>query len=86
MAGETLSKDPVRVRSGRLGALTVHARGRTNTAPAREAWKASVAADAGIPADISPSERDRRVRYAMRARMTRLAMARWSKAKAEASR
>lgn len=73
------TKDPERVRLGRLGALTVHARGRTNTRPAREAWEAALAAENGIGEDIDPAERDRRVRSALRARMTRLAMARWNK-------
>lgn len=75
-------KDPERVRLGRLGALTVHARGRTNVAPARSAWIAKLAAEAGIDETVSPEERDRRLGFAMRERMTRLAMSRWDKRKA----
>ena len=75
------TKDPERVRLGRLGALTVHARGRTNTGPAREAWEARVAAEFGIDESLEPAERDRRMDAAMRVRMTRLAAARWGKKK-----
>lgn len=81
---ETHVKNPERVRLGRLGALTVHARGRTNVGPARAAWEASLAAESGITDDLDPAERERRVRSALRARMTRLAMARWGKQKAAA--
>lgn len=79
MNSTTPHKDPTRVRLGRLGALTVHARGRTNTGPARAAWEAQLAADAGIPDDATEDERTRRMEYALRARMTRLAEARWGK-------
>ena len=72
-----LPKNPTRVRSGRLGALSVHARGRTNTGPARTAWEAKLAAEAGITEDVSPGERERRLKYALRARMIRLNGARW---------
>lgn len=70
-------KNPERVRLGRLGALTVDARGRTNVGPARAAWEAALAAEHGISDDLDPQERERRVRSALRARMTRLAMSRW---------
>ncbi len=76
---EPTPKDPIRVRTGRLGALTVHARGRTNTGPARAAWEAQLAAEAGIGDDVTPEERARRMEHALRARMMRLADARWSK-------
>ena len=72
------------MRLGRLGALTVHARGRTNTAPARVAWEAALAAEYGIGPDLDPAERDSRLRAAMRVRMSRLASARWGKKKATA--
>jgi hypothetical protein len=42
-----------------------------------------VAAEAGIPDDLPATERDRRLRAAVRVRMTRAAMARWGKKKAE---
>lgn len=72
-------KDPQRVRLGRLGALELHARGLTNVAPARAAWEAKLRASAGIDESVPPAEAKRRAELAMRARMTRLAMARWSK-------
>lgn len=79
---ETRTKDPERQRLGRLGALTVHARGRTNVGPARAAWEAQLAAEHGITQDLEPAERERRVQSALRLRMTRLAMARWGNRKA----
>ena len=79
------AKDPERVRLGRLGALTVHARGRTNTAPARAAWEAKLLAEIDPEGLLSGAERERRLGYAMRVRMTHLARARWSKKKAGAA-
>lgn len=70
-------KDPERVRTGRLGALTVHSRGKTNTAPARAAWLAKIAAECDPTGELPPDELDRRVQYALRARMLRLNAARW---------
>jgi hypothetical protein len=72
-------KDPERQRLGRLGALTVHARGRTNTGPARVAWEAGLAAEFGITDELSEGERQKRLEAAMRVRMARLAMTRWQK-------
>jgi hypothetical protein len=77
-------KDPERVRLGRLGALTVHARGRTTVGPARAAWEAKLATEVDPDGVLSPDERERRMQFAMRARMTRLAMARWGNKKAGA--
>jgi hypothetical protein len=82
MEAHAVAKNPERVRLGRLGALTVHARGRTNTAPARAAWEAKLAAEVGLDDTLDPVERDRRMGYAMRIRMTRLAMQRWGTQKA----
>lgn len=79
MATNAAHKNPERVRLGRLGALTLHATGKTNTRPARAAWEAQLAADYGIDDTLSPTERQRRIGMAMRVRMSRLAMARWSK-------
>jgi hypothetical protein len=76
---EVRQKDPERQRLGRLGALTVHARGRTNTRPARIAWEASLAAEFGISADLGDAERRKRLDAALRVRMSRLAMTRWAK-------
>src|SRR5262245_48409535 len=74
-----MEKDPERQRLGRLGALTVHARGRTNVGPARAAWLAKIADEVDPDGSLTPDERERRVQYALRIRMTRLAMARWEK-------
>ena len=75
----TAPKDPERVRLGRLGALTVHSRGRTNTAPARAAWEAKLAAEVDPDGTLSEDERAKRVQFALRLRMTRLAMKRWAR-------
>lgn len=72
-------KDPERVRLGRLGALTLHAQGKTNTGPARAAWEAKLRAEIDPDGTLAPEELARRMEFAIRARMTRLAMARWSK-------
>ena len=79
---EQRTKDQERVRLGRLGAMTVHASGRTNVAPAREAWEQALAAEFGITDELQPSERTRRLRLAMRVRMSRLARTRWANKKA----
>lgn len=79
------AKDPERQRLGRLGALTVHARGRTNVAPARAAWESALAAEFDIAVDLDPHERARRMGAAMRVRMSRLAEARWGHRRAAAA-
>jgi hypothetical protein len=76
---EPRAKDPERQRLGRLGALSVHARGRTNVGPARAAWELALADEFGIGDDLDPVEHRRRMDYALRVRMTALARARWSK-------
>lgn len=72
-------KDPERVRLGRLGALTLHAAGKGTTTAARAAWEAKLAAEAGITDETPADERERRMGYAIRARMIRLNEARWGK-------
>ena len=69
-------KDPVRVRTGRLGALAVHSRGRTNTAPARAAFMARFERQVDPYSELPLLERQKRAQYAMREHMTRLAMSR----------
>lgn len=76
---EPRAKDPERVRLGRLGALSVHARGHTNTSAARAAWEARLANEFGITDDLDAATRTKRLEYAMRVRMTELARVRWSK-------
>jgi hypothetical protein len=78
---EIRTKDPERQRLGRLGALAVHARGRTNVLPARIAWEERLASEFGISDQLTPTERSRRLGYAMRVRMTEMARARWSNKK-----
>ena len=73
------TKDPERVRLGRLGALVLHASGKTNTHAATQAWQAKLAAEVDPTGTLSEGVRERRVQFALRARMTRLAMARWAK-------
>lgn len=85
MEAHAVAKNPERVRLGRLGALSVHARGRTNTAPARAAWEAKLAAEVDPEGTLAPAELERRLGYAMRERMTRLAMKRWAMKKAAPS-
>jgi hypothetical protein len=70
--------DPIRQRTGRLGALAVHARGRTNTGPARRAWEEKLLAEVDPSGELSTEERQRRLTYLVRDRMTRMAMLRWS--------
>jgi hypothetical protein len=74
-------KNPERVRLGRLGALVLHASGKTNTRPATDAWRAKIAAEVDPDGSLTAAERERRAQYALRARMTRLAMRRWDRAK-----
>jgi hypothetical protein len=76
------AKDPERVRTGRLGGLTVAARGRTNVGPARAAWEARVADEFGIGEELAPAEHKRRMDAALRVRMARLARVRWGNRKA----
>ena len=73
------AKNPERQRLGRLGALSVHARGKTNTAPARAAWEAALAAEFGITEDLSKAEHSKRMDHALRIRMAKLARKRWDK-------
>ena len=58
---------------GRIGALTVHRDGKTNTGPARAAFAAKFYE--GIPADLPAHERDRRAGYARSLHFARLAAA-----------
>jgi hypothetical protein len=69
-------KDPVRVRTGRLGALKVHSTGRTNTGPARQAFLKRFEDQVDPDRTLSSDVRQKRAQYALREHMTRLAMAR----------
>lgn len=71
---DTRQKDPVRVLTGRLGALATHARGRTNTAPASAAFLARFEAQVDPTGELDATERRRRAEYAKQDYMTRLAL------------
>ncbi len=62
-----------------MGALSVHTAGKTNTGPARAAWEAKLAAEVDPDGTLTPAELARRMKYALRLRMLRLAEARWAK-------
>jgi len=70
------TKDPVRVATGRMGALAVHSRGRTNTATARQAFLARFEREVDPDGLLEPVERKRRAEYALRLHMTRLSRSR----------
>lgn len=72
-------KDPVRVMTGRMGALTTHARGHTNTGPATAAKWAKYEAEVDPDGTLDPATRRKRAEYARRLDMTRLAMRRWAR-------
>ncbi len=60
---------------GRLGALAIHATGRTNTAPARASFLGRFDREVDPEGVLTPDERARRAEYAKRAHFTRLAIA-----------
>jgi hypothetical protein len=76
-------KDPERVRLGRLGGLTCHAGGLTNVGPAREAWERRLAEEFGITDELDARTRQKRMDFALRVRMTELALRRWGNRKAD---
>lgn len=58
--------------AGRIGALRMHAAGKTNTGPAQAAFDTRFYRD--IPDDLPQAERDRRADFARRAYFTELAL------------
>lgn len=71
-------KESRRLR-GKLGANAVHARGKTNTAPAREAWRRKVGERRGVPAELEqtdPEKYHRLLDHAVSAEMASLALKR----------
>lgn len=76
---EARQKDPERVRLGLMGALTTHARGHTNTGPARLALLAKFDREVDPNNTLDPGERERRAKYALRLHMLRLNAKRWPK-------
>lgn len=59
---------------GTIGALRLHATGKTNTLPAREAQKAALVRAVDPDGKLDPTERDRRVAMLRRARMLELSL------------
>lgn len=64
---------------GRMGAHAVHARGKTNTAPARAAMEAKFEAAVDPDGTLDPAELAKRVAHAKSLHYSRLALARWGK-------
>ncbi len=60
---------------GRIGAFVVHARGLTNTGPARAAFLAKFEHGVDPERVLAPEERARRAEFARKAHMTKLALA-----------
>ncbi len=59
---------------GRLGAASLHAQGKTNTAPARAALQAKFLREVDPDEVLPEAERQRRATHARKAYYTRLAM------------
>lgn len=59
---------------GRIGAFTVHARGLTNTKPAREAFNSRWDREVDPTGELDPVERSRRAHAARSAYFSRLAL------------
>lgn len=64
---------------GRMGAHSVHARGLTNTAPARAALDEKFRRQVDPEGLLDPDELDTRVKHAKSLHYARLAQARWGK-------
>ncbi len=67
-----LSREQRRL-NGRIGALKVHAQGKTNTGPARRAFDARFEAEVDPDGVLEPAERARRADLARRLYFGRLA-------------
>ena len=80
--GARLSPEDATLR-GRIGAYETHARHdvRLTTANARATFLASFAAAVDPDRTLSPAERERRARAAIRAHLARLAYRRWKSAR-----
>jgi hypothetical protein len=60
---------------GRLGAPTVHAQGKTNTAPARAAFDARFEREVDPDGVLTPVERAKRAEHARKLHFARMALA-----------
>lgn len=68
-----------RSQSGRMGAHSVHARGLTNTAPARAALERKFELDVDPEGQLAPDELAKRVAHAKSLHYARISRARWGK-------
>ena len=64
---------------GRMGAHSVHARGKTNTAPARSALQRKFELEVDPDGILDPDELEKRVAHAKSLHYARLSEKRWSK-------
>jgi hypothetical protein len=64
-----------RAQNGRLGALTIHAQGKTNTAPARAAFDARFERQVDPDGVLTPTERAKRAAHARKLHFARMAAA-----------
>lgn len=63
-----------RSMKSRLAAHALHAQGKTNTEPARQAFRAKFEAEVDPEGVLAPKERARRAEHAYKAHMLRLAL------------
>jgi hypothetical protein len=66
-------------QSGRMGAHSVHARGLTNTAPARAALEAKFRAEVDPDGSLSPEDLEQRVAHHKSLYYARLSARRWNR-------
>lgn len=68
-----------RSQAGRLGAHSVHARGLTNTGPAKAAFDARFVREVDPEGVLDPDELDKRLTHAKSLYFSRLIAKRWAK-------
>jgi hypothetical protein len=66
--------ESLKAQAGRLGALTIHAQGKTNTTPAKEAFLSRFEREVDPLGQLDPADRARRAAFARKAYFGRLAM------------
>jgi len=69
-----LSKDSTATLRGRIGALSLHAQGKTNTGPARDAFNRRFEREVDPDGVLPEAERLRRAELAKKLHFTRLAL------------
>jgi hypothetical protein len=75
LAGSTSLTPAQRAQRARIAADAMHAQGKTNVTPARSAFEARFEREVDPDGVLSPEERAKRARHAMKAHMTRMAFA-----------